>query len=140
MEIDFLGAAIHRQLDHGVDLLLMAMHATGGEQAEDMHRLVVGDGCVHRFSEGLVAEERTGLDGTADAGKFLVDNAPGTQIQVTHLGVAHLAGGQAHLGTGAPDQGMGILLPETIPDGLPGLGNGVIIDFFAVTPAIEDYQ
>src|SRR3546814_9320225 len=35
MQVDLLGAALGRQLGHGDQMILMAVHATVGEQAED---------------------------------------------------------------------------------------------------------
>ena len=90
MHIDLFGAALNRQLDHGMDVIFVAMHATWREQTENMHGTVVLDRFVHPFGEGAIVEKRTGSDRAADAGVLLIDDAACPKIEMTHLGVAHL--------------------------------------------------
>jgi len=60
----------------------VAVHATGGQQAEDVNRLARLDRFVHRPGQRRVGEKRAGLDGTADAGELLIDHPPGPKIEV----------------------------------------------------------
>src|SRR3546814_15975496 len=57
MQVDLLGAALGRQLGHGDQMILMAVHATVGEKAEDVHRLAGHRGLVDGGTEGRVGDE-----------------------------------------------------------------------------------
>ncbi len=140
VHIDLLRATPGGQLRHGVDMLLVAVHAAGRQQAEDMHGTTGVHRQVHGIGEGGIIEEGAGLDGTADAGELLVDHAPGTQIEMSHLRVAHLVAGQSDGGARGADQGMGILRPEAVPVGLACRGNGVEAGVFTVAPSIQNQQ
>jgi hypothetical protein len=102
-----------------------------------MHRLAGGHGQVHGIGQGLVGEEGAGADGAVDARVFLVHHPAGAEIQVPDLGVAHLVRGQADRRLGGVDQGVRIVLPEIVPSGLSGLGDGVVFGIFPVTPAVH---
>ena len=41
MHVNSLGAALHRQPDHRVDVFLVTVHTTGRQQAEDVYRRIV---------------------------------------------------------------------------------------------------
>ncbi|MNN88113.1 hypothetical protein D3C81_2057580 [compost metagenome] len=77
------------------------MHATVGQQAEDVHGLAGGHGLVHRAAQSRVLEELTITDGLGHAGEVLVDHTPGAQVHVADFGVAHLPIRQAHVHAGA---------------------------------------
>ena len=89
-----LGAVPDREFHHRVDLALVAVHATGRKQAEDMHRPARSHRRVHGAGEREVGKEGAGADGTADAGELLVHHTAGTEVEVTNLRVAHLAAGK----------------------------------------------
>ena len=57
-----------------------------------------------------------------------------------HLGIAHLALGQPHMGATGLDQGVGIGMPEGIHHRRICGANGVVLSLWLVSPAIEDCQ
>ena len=73
------------------------MHATVGAEAHEVQLLArllgVGIGSLHL----RVLHNRIVLAGAVDLHKVLIDNATGTDVQVTHLRVAHLSVGQTHV-------------------------------------------
>ena len=60
-----------------------------------MQRLVSGSNVVHGLDEDLVLLEGAVLDSVVDSRKLLEHDAARTDVEVTDLGVAHLAVGQA---------------------------------------------
>ena len=55
-----------------------------------------------------------------------------------HLGIAHLVVGQANGSAAGLNQGVGIRMPEGIHHRSGGIADGVMVDFVAIAPAIED--
>ena len=86
----------------------------------------------------VVGEECPALDGTADTGELLIHHSSRAEVEMPHLGVAHLFRRQAHVGPGTADQEMGVVLPQTIPYRCFGVENGVGLAAFAVSPAVKD--
>ncbi len=62
VQIDVLRTALDRQLHHGMNVFFVAVHATRGQQADDMHRLVGADGLVDGIGQRRIGEKRPGLD------------------------------------------------------------------------------
>ena len=118
-------------------MFLVTVDTARRQKAQEVHRLVMGDGPVHGLDERVVGEECPALDGAADAGEFLVDHPAGSEVEVTHLGIAHLLRRQADIGTGTADQQMGAVMPQAIPYRGFGVENGVGFAAFTVTPAVE---
>ena len=103
----------------------VAVHAAVGEQTHDVQSLTVGLGVFDGLDIDLVFKELAGLDLLGDLRQDLEYHATGANVGVTHLGVAHLALGQAHVKSGGLQLGAGILGKELVKIGLLGLGNGV---------------
>ncbi|MND90892.1 hypothetical protein D3C80_829910 [compost metagenome] len=101
VQVDLLGATLGGQFGHRHQVVLVAVNATVGQQAEDVHGLAAGHGLVHRAAQGWVLEELTITDSLGHAGEVLVDHTPGAQVHVADFGVAHLPIRQAHVHAGA---------------------------------------
>ena len=91
-----------------------------------MKGLAFGLDIVHSLDEDLVLGDGAVLDGIVDARKLLEDDAAGTDIEVTHLGVAHLAIGKAHVLARSAERGVGVFLVQAIKEGRLGSGDGVL--------------
>jgi hypothetical protein len=105
-----------------------------------MYRAAGGDRPVDGAAVGRVAVEAAIGDGLVDQGDVLVHDAARPEAHVAHLGIAHLAGGQANVQAGAGDQGVWRLLPEPVPDRGPAQGNRIVAAVFPVAPAVQDDQ
>ena len=126
---------VRGEVDHGRDLIFMAMHAAGRDQAHHMQGALLGlfYGCAKC---GIVPETAV-LDGEGEPGEFLPNDAAGAEMHVSDLGIAHLPGGQTHVGARCGEQGSGRVAPPTVPVGrLRGM-NRVVPRRRAITPAVE---
>ena len=72
--------------------------------------------------------------------EVLRHHAPGAEIQVAHLAVAHLPGGQSYGQSRRFEQSARIPLPERVPRGFARQGDRVPFTRLAVAPAVEDDQ
>ena len=138
--MDAPGPAAGGQLGHGQDVVLVAVHATRREQTQQVDRLARGDRGIDRRGQGGDGGKRALLDGLGDAGEVLVDDAPGPQVHVADLGVAHLAVRQAHVAAIGVDQAVGLLLPQAVHHRSAGGEDGVVGGRFVVAVAVEDDQ
>ena len=118
MQVDLLGAALGRQLGHGHQMILVAVHATVGKQAEDVHRLAGTYGLVDRSADGRVGEEFAVADRLCHPGEVLIHHAPGAQVHVADLGVAHLPVRQTDIHAAAGDQSVWLSRQQTFVDRL----------------------
>ncbi len=64
-----------------------------------------------RLGKDRVGRKLAGLDGAIDAREILIDHPAGADIEVAHLGVAHLAAGQSDGALGGIDGRVRELLP-----------------------------
>jgi len=69
----------------------VTVHSPVGQQTHEVHCATVGDCSVDRFSENGVLEYRVVLHGEIDAGELLIDDTPGSHVEMPDLGVAHLS-------------------------------------------------
>jgi hypothetical protein len=82
-------------LDERVQVPLVTVNAAVGHQADEMERVFAAGDAVHRCGQGGTLEELSVSNALVDARQVLIDNAAGTHVHVSDLGVTHLAGGQA---------------------------------------------
>jgi hypothetical protein len=83
------------QLDGGQQVVLVTVDAARRQQAHDVDAPAAFASTFHGVEQGGVAGETAVLDCLADASQLLVDDATGTDIEVSDLGIAHLTIGQA---------------------------------------------
>ncbi len=140
VQVDALGAPARGHLGYCQQVILVAVDATGRQQAEQvdrlarLHRRVDGGG-----QHGIVVDLAV-LDGLGDTGEVLVDDAPGAEVHVADLGVTHLTVRQTHVAAIGVDQGVWALLPQAVHVGGVGGGDGVGRCVFVVSIAVEDDQ
>ena len=140
MQVDLLGAALGRQLGHGDQMILVAVHATVGKQAEDVHRLTRTYGLVDGGTDGRIGEELAVADRLGHPGEVLVHHAAGAEIHVADLGVAHLPVRQADIHATAGDQSVRLSSQQTIVNRLARGMDGIEVRAVAVPEAIENDQ
>ena len=140
VQVDPLGATLGRQLGHGGDVLLVAVHAAVGQQAEDVHRLAGAYRLIDRATDGRIVEELAVANGLGHPGEVLVHDAAGAEVHMADLGVAHLPVRQAHVHAAAGDQTMGLGGAQVIVHRRVGSVDGVVLGAVAVAEAIEDDQ
>ena len=136
-----LGKAV--QLGHAkqpVQMLLMRMHAAGGDKPHQMQRGIVRLAVFDRAQNGLVLEEDAVLDVFGDLHQHLIDDAARADIGVADFGVAHLAVGKTHVKPRRADLGMGIFCRQRIQMGRAGGDDGIVPRVGIDAEAVHDDQ
>ena len=136
----------HRQLvlvaqhDRGSEVLIERVHAAVPEQADEVQRAAASLDAATQLDERGRAKELSGLDRLRDADDILWHDAPGAEIQVSHLAVPDLSGGESHGEAGGVEQGVRRLGPQPVPGGRVAQLHGVAIAAGTKAPAIEHDQ
>ena len=116
----------------GDQVTVVGMDAARADEADDVERPARCPGAFARCEERRSRVEGPIGDGGVDAGQVLEHRAPGAEVQVAHLGVAHLALRQADVAFGRPQHGMRPAGEERAPGGHgcrgDGIGRGVTAD------------
>jgi hypothetical protein len=122
------------------DLVLVRMHAAGRHQAHDVGGAA---GCLqggNGIAQHRVGGEAAVGDGGVDARQVLHHHAPGAEVHVADLGVAHLSARQPHLVLGGVDQGVRRGGEEAVQVRRRRLADGVVLAGLAMAPAVEDAE
>ena len=127
-------------LDQGLDVVHVGVNAARAHKAHEVKGLSLSLDIVHSLDENLVLGDGAVLDGIVDARKLLEHDATGTDVEVTHLGVAHLAVGKAHVLARSTERGVRILLVQAIKEGRLGSGDGVLAISRSQAAAVHDNQ
>ena len=137
---DRLHAGLVQDLRQRDRVLLVRVHAAGRHQAEQVagaaRRLQLRDQVRERRRAGEAAV----LGGVADARQFLHHHAPGADVQMTDLGIAHLAVRQPDVAAGGVQEGVRAALPQPVEVRLARLTDRVVGGFLAPAEAVEDHQ
>ena len=124
----------------GFHVVDVRVHAAIAQQANEVQGLVVGQGVLQGFGQGGHLRQLALADGLADAHQLLVDHPAGPDVHVAHLGVAHLALGQAHgLARGlqrAVREALQQFMKKRRTSRINGRNRGILGN----TPAIENHQ
>ena len=99
-------------------MILMAVHASRRDQSEAVQRGAAVAGTVHRFAQHRVLVEAAVLDGAVDRDQRLMDEPPGADGEMAHLGVALLAGRNSHRLTAGVDRRVRPALLERVELGV----------------------
>ena len=135
-----LDAMLGSHLDQSLNVVHMRMNTARAHKAHEVESLAVSLDIVHSLDKNLVLGDGAILDGIVDARKLLEHDAAGTDVEVTHLGVAHLAVGKAHVLARSTERGVGVLLVQAIKEGRLGSGDGILAIGRSKAAAIHDNQ
>ena len=127
-------------VDHCQQVVFVAMHATGREQAEQVQTTRVGLDRVARGDQRGILCQRAVGNRRVDPGQILVNDAARTDVHVTDLGIPHLPNRQANAQAVRIDQAVWALGKQAPPVRALGQGNRVVCGFLTISPAIEDQQ
>jgi hypothetical protein len=118
----------------------VTVNSARGKQAENMHCALGADRVIDRPAQSRIVKKLAIFDGLVDARQRLVNDPPGSQVHVSHLGVTHLTFRQPYGQARGSHQGVLGVGPEPVPDRCVSAVNGVVIGFFAVSPAVQNQQ
>ena len=140
VQVDGFGTTLGGQLNHGRDVIFVAVDATFGQQPHDVHGLALAAGGIDGLAQRGILEEVTVTDLFGDAGQLLINHATGTDVDVANFGVTHLTIRQTDIHTGGGDQGVGIVGTQGVEVRSLGGSDGVELFLGAVAPTIHDDQ
>ena len=92
-------------------MILVAVHATLGEQAEYVYGFACADGVIDCSGDGRIGEELAVTNGFGHAGEVLIHHAASAEVHVADLGIAHLPVWQADIHARTRDQAVGLSSP-----------------------------
>ena len=115
----------------------MRVHATVGDETGDVQDAPAGSGRREGGLQGRARGKRSVCHGIADAHEILRDHAPGADVEVPDLGVAHLPVGQPHRASGGAQRGVRPALPECIEDRRAREPHGVARPLGRAAEAVE---
>ena len=116
------------------------MYATIRGQTHQVNVLTVLHGIFVCTDDFLVLQDRTVGTCTVNLHQVLIYDTTCTDVEVTHLGVAHLAVGQTNVLAACQQLAAGILLPKAVHIRCGGVENNVTLTLVTYSPTIEDHQ
>ena len=140
MHANGLDAMLGSHLDQSLDVVHVGVNAARAHKAHKVKGLALGLDIIHSLDENLVLGNGSVLDGFVDARKLLEHDAAGTDVEVTHLGIAHLTVRKAHVLARSAERGVGILLIQAIEERRLGSGDGVLAVVRGQAAAVHDNQ
>ncbi len=127
-----------RHFQQGVKMGLIRMHATIGNQSEQMKLAATRARVLHGIEQHRMLEEFAILDHELDARRIHMHDSSRADVQVPDFAVAHLAVRQADVRATGLNQRVGILAQQAVVSGLAGKRDCVGFGFGAISPAVED--
>ncbi len=140
VQIHLLQAVVGRDVAQGEDMVERRVHAAVGCQAHQVQCLARLAGVFVGSLDLGIVQDSAALDSLVDFHQVLVHDTARADIEVTHLGVAHLAVGQTHALAAGEQLRVGIGLEQMIPVGSRSRVDCVGMGMVAQSPAIENYQ
>ena len=138
VHVHFFQSLPLRQLQKGVKVGDVRMHAARGEQAVEVQFLMVFQRAVRRVVEFFVFKKFAVFDLLGDAGEFLIDDSARSHVEVPHLAVSHLPVGKAHIPPARAEQGGRIFLHQRLHVGAALHFDGVALFFLADAVAVHN--
>ena len=99
VDIDFFKTVVLRDVAERIEMVERRVNATVAGKSHKMDGLAVVAGIGERIYDFRVGENRAVLACLVDFHKVLIDHATGTDIEVSHFRVAHLAVGKTDVFT-----------------------------------------
>src|SRR5258708_32217698 len=94
------------------------MHATVRNQSQQMHLPPAGTSILHSSQQRRIRKKIAVLNHQLDASAIHEYNAPGADVEVPDLAVAHLPFGKANIGTAGVNECVGIFAQQPVICGL----------------------
>ena len=126
------------QLEQRQAVTDVGVHAAVGHKTHHMQGGLVRGDLAAGLDKHLVLKDLAGLDGMVQAHELLHDHTTGSDVEVTDLGVAHLARRQADGLAGGLDGRPGILRHEGVEVGRGGEAHGVCLAGRGPSQAVHD--
>ena len=140
MDANGLDTVLGSHLNQSLDVVHVRMNTARAHKTHEVESLALGLYIVHSLDEDLVLGDGAVLNGVVDARKLLEHDAAGTDVEVTHLRVTHLAIGKTHVLARSTERGVRILLVQAIKEGRLGSGDGVLTIGRGQAAAVHDDQ
>ena len=140
VHVDFLKAMSFSQLQQAEHMGDVAVHAAVGEQAVHMQGGAFLLSVLYCPQQFFVFKEIPVLNGLGDAGQFLIHDAAGAHVQMSHLGVAHLALRQSHCQAAGLSAYIGALAHELIHHRRFCLTHRVVLTALVQAVAVQNHQ
>ena len=134
------GALLAAQLGQGDEVAQLTVNPPIRDQPQQMQGPALGRGPAGGGDQDLVTVEGVIGDGVIDQDQVLADHAPGTQGDVPHLGIAHLAIGQSYRPSRGLQAGMGIEGEIAVEMGCARQGDGIVRLGGIDAETIQDHQ
>ncbi len=96
VDVDPLSASARGHADQCVEMLLVAVDPSIGNETHEVHGSAGGDRGIEGLRQDFVLVQTAVRYGEVDTCQLLEHDAPGTDVQVPHLGVPHLPLRQTH--------------------------------------------
>ena len=125
-------------LQQRVKMSLLRVHAPVRNEAEQMKPPFSRARMFHCIQQHRMRKEFAILDHQINARNVHVDNASGTNIEMTDLAVAHLPFGQPNKWPAGMNQRVRILPQQAVVGRFAGESDGVGFRFGSVSPAVEN--
>ena len=130
-----------QRLGGGDDVRLVPVHPAVRDHAHQVRGAALALDLPGEGGESRVAGEAAVLDGEVDAAEVHGDDAPGADVGVPDLGVAHLPGGQADIGAVGDQAWRAGRSPSARPSPGSARGGGALpASSSGQAPAVEDGQ
>ena len=128
---------IFRNLDQREKMLDMAVYAAVGEQPEEVQRGVVCAAVLDRANDSGSLRKAAVLRSESYLRQILIHYAPGADVRVPDLGIAHLPVREAHVKPGCTDQRMGVFFLQSTNVFYALNAHGVAVFIVRVAKAVE---
>ena len=115
---------------------IVAVHAAIGQQAHQVQGAAVLLTVLHGLQQGGVLEKGAVLNLLRNPGQLLVNDAPGSHVQMAHLGIAHLAFRQPYCHPAGIAPHKRAILHEPVHDRGPGQRHRVAVFSFVQSVSV----
>ena len=116
------------------------MHAAVGGESHEVEALAGLAGIAVGCHDAGILHDGVVADGAVDFHQVLIDHATGSDVEVTHLGVAHLTVGKTHVLAGGLQLSVCAHCIEIVEVGSGCAEDDVAVSVLADAPAIEYHK
>ena len=127
-------------LEELVEVCQGAVDSAVGAQSEEVQGPAAACHIVVCCFDFLVFQKFVLAAGHVDLDQILINDAARADVEMSHLGVAHLSGGKTHVLTAGFQKRYGVLCPELVEIGGSLSVDGVGAVMLALAPAVEDHK